>query len=67
MAEPMLRRRVEVQALAEITGSKTLADLAVSDVLWDKVVSIERHLIDQGVNSFWAICIDYLSHVDATN
>ncbi|MDA1055624.1 MAG: HRDC domain-containing protein [Planctomycetota bacterium] len=27
-----------------------------------KVVSIERHLIDQGVNSFWAICIDYLSH-----
>jgi len=27
-----------------------------------KVVSIERHLIDQGVNSFWAICVDYLSH-----
>jgi superfamily II DNA helicase RecQ len=26
-----------------------------------KVVSIERHLIDQGVNSFWAICVDYLS------
>lgn len=28
-----------------------------------KVVSIERKLIDQGGNSFWAICIDYLSHV----
>ena len=28
-----------------------------------KVVSIDRHLIDQGVNSFWAICVDYLSHV----
>jgi hypothetical protein len=27
-----------------------------------KVVSIDRHLIDQGVNSFWAICVDYLSH-----
>ena len=27
-----------------------------------KVVSIERKLIDQGVNSFWAICVDYLSH-----
>lgn len=26
-----------------------------------KVVSIERQLIDQGVNSFWAICVDYLS------
>ena len=25
-----------------------------------KVVSIERKLIDQGVNSFWAICVDYL-------
>ena len=27
-----------------------------------KVVSIERQLIDQGVNSFWAICVDYVSH-----
>jgi superfamily II DNA helicase RecQ len=27
-----------------------------------KVVSIDRHLIDQGANSFWAICVDYLSH-----
>lgn len=27
-----------------------------------KVVSIERKLIDEGVNSFWAICVDYLSH-----
>jgi hypothetical protein len=26
-----------------------------------KVVSIDRHLIDQGINSFWAICVDYLS------
>ncbi len=24
-----------------------------------KVVLIERRLIDQGVNSFWAICVDY--------
>jgi hypothetical protein len=27
-----------------------------------KVVSIERKLIDQGVNSFWAICVDFLTH-----
>jgi superfamily II DNA helicase RecQ len=27
-----------------------------------RVVSIDRHLIDEGVNSFWAICVDYLSH-----
>src|SRR5271155_4623323 len=27
-----------------------------------KVVSIDRRLIDQGINSFWAICVDYLSH-----
>jgi HRDC domain len=27
-----------------------------------KVVSIDRHLIDRGVNSFWAICVDYVSH-----
>ena len=27
-----------------------------------KVVSIDRRLIDQGLNSFWSICVDYLSH-----
>ncbi|HMP79351.1 MAG TPA: HRDC domain-containing protein [Pirellulaceae bacterium] len=27
-----------------------------------KVVSIERKMIDQGVNSFWAICVDFLNH-----
>ncbi|MGA2254169.1 MAG: hypothetical protein ABSG53_05860 [Thermoguttaceae bacterium] len=27
-----------------------------------KVVSIDRQLIDQGINSFWAICVGYLSH-----
>jgi superfamily II DNA helicase RecQ len=27
-----------------------------------KIVSIQRQLIDQGANSFWAICVDYLSH-----
>ncbi len=27
-----------------------------------RVVSIDRRLIDQGVNSFWAICVDYLGH-----
>lgn len=33
-----------------------------------KVVSIDRQLIDQGANSFWAICVDYLSHAPgATN
>lgn len=26
-----------------------------------KVVSIQRQFVDQGVNSFWAICVDYLS------
>jgi hypothetical protein len=26
-----------------------------------KILSMERHLIDQGSNSFWAICIDYLT------
>jgi hypothetical protein len=25
-------------------------------------VSIDRRLIDQGTNSLWAICVDYLSH-----
>ncbi len=27
-----------------------------------KVVSVDRQLVDQGVNSFWAICVDYLHH-----
>ena len=27
-----------------------------------KVVSIDRQLIDQGVNSVWAISVDYLSY-----
>ena len=31
-----------------------------------KVVSIDRHLIDEGSNSFWAICVDYLSHAPGT-
>ena len=26
-----------------------------------KVVSIQRQLIDQGIDSFWAICVDYLT------
>lgn len=26
-----------------------------------KILSIDRQLIDQGVNSFWAICVDYLT------
>ena len=26
-----------------------------------KILSIDRQLVDQGVNSFWAICIDYLT------
>jgi superfamily II DNA helicase RecQ len=28
-----------------------------------RVVSIDRRLIDQGANSFWAICVDHLDHV----
>ena len=28
-----------------------------------KVLSIDRRLIDQGVNSFWAICVDYIGHM----
>jgi replicative DNA helicase len=34
-------RRARLNSIAEITGSKALADLAVSDVLWDSVVRIE--------------------------
>jgi len=30
-----------------------------------KVLSIDRHLIDQGMNSFWAICVDYLNSLAA--
>jgi len=26
-----------------------------------KILSIDRQLVDQGVNSFWAICVDYLT------
>jgi len=26
-----------------------------------KILSIDRQLVDQGVNSFWAICVDYLA------
>ena len=28
-----------------------------------KILSMERHLIDQGTNSFWTICVDYLNSV----
>jgi replicative DNA helicase len=34
-------RRSRLEAIAEVTGSKDLADLATSDVLWDRVVAIE--------------------------
>ena len=30
-----------------------------------KVLAIDRQLIDQGVNSFWTICVDYTSYVGA--
>jgi superfamily II DNA helicase RecQ len=26
-----------------------------------KVLSVERHFVDQGVNSFWAICVDFFA------
>jgi superfamily II DNA helicase RecQ len=26
-----------------------------------KVLAVDRQLVDQGINSFWAICVDYLS------
>ncbi|WP_421117967.1 replicative DNA helicase [Aquihabitans daechungensis] len=38
---PRSMRRARLNSIAEITGSKALTDLAVSDVLWDSVVSIE--------------------------
>lgn len=32
-----------------------------------KVLSVERRLIDQGVNSFWAVCVDFVErHSDST-
>lgn len=40
-ARPRSMRRARLSSIAEITGSKGLADLATSDVLWDAVVSIE--------------------------
>jgi len=30
-----------------------------------KILSMERHLIDQGSNSFWTICVEYLKSVSA--
>jgi len=38
---PRSMRRARLASIAEITGSKALADLARSDVLWDRVVEIE--------------------------
>jgi replicative DNA helicase len=38
---PRSMGRARLNSIAEITGSKALADLAVSDVLWDSVVRIE--------------------------
>jgi len=32
-----------------------------------KVLSIDRELIDQGMNSFWAICVDYLNSTVVEN
>ena len=32
-----------------------------------KVLSIDRQLIDQGMNSFWAICVDYLNSTTVEN
>ncbi len=40
-SRPRSMRRARLNSIAEITGSKALANLAVSDVLWDSVVSIE--------------------------
>lgn len=41
VTRPRSMRRARLDSIAEITGSKALADLAVSDVLWDSVVRIE--------------------------
>lgn len=40
-SRPRAMRRGRLASIAEITGSKELAALASSDVLWDRVVSIE--------------------------
>jgi replicative DNA helicase len=40
-SRPRSMRRGRLDAIAEIVGAKGLADLAGSDVLWDRVVSIE--------------------------
>jgi replicative DNA helicase len=40
-SRPRCMRRSRLEAIAEVTGSKDLADLATSDVLWDRVVAIE--------------------------
>lgn len=40
-AKPADVSRSEAAQIAELTGSKELADLATSDVVWDEVVSIE--------------------------
>ncbi len=32
-----------------------------------KTLSIDRQLIDQGLNSFWAICVDYLNSTAVEN
>jgi len=32
-----------------------------------KVLSIDRELIDQGMNSFWAICVDFLNSTVVEN
>ena len=40
-SRPRSMRRGRLDAIAEITGSKALADLACSDVLWDRIVAIE--------------------------
>ena len=32
-----------------------------------KVLSIDRQLIDQGMNSFWTICVDYLNSTTVEN
>jgi superfamily II DNA helicase RecQ len=38
------------------------AELELNEFLArQKVVSIERKLIDQGVSSFWAVCVDFLN------
>lgn len=39
--------------------NSTMVELELNGFLTShKVVAIERKLIDQGVNSFWAICVE---------